>query len=198
MSARARDAAAGRSPFRTAAGRAVAVAAGFLLITASLFAGVGAWQAGDAGAVAADDQQVDDGSTADVPAPDPTVQPAPDPEPEPAPEPKPQPEPEPEPVGPDPAGVTVQLLDAELDDGGAAIGRAADALEAEGFDVVAENRVAAARAGAYTVTTVLYTPGREAEGRLVAATLGATEVRAVTPENSLTDRVMVHVVVKGS
>lgn len=192
MAARARDDGAARSPFRTAAVRAAAVAVGFLLVTAGLFAGVGAWQGDDADAA-----QVDEVPAEVTPAPAPAPAPAPEPAPQPEPEPEPEPEPAVVPTGPDPADVTVQLLDAQLDDGGTAIGRAVDVLEDAGFDVVAENRVAAARASAYASTTVLYTPGREAEGRLVAATLGATEIRAVTPENSLTDRVMVHVVVKG-
>ena len=193
MAGRADDDAAVRSPFRPAMLRVVGIAVAFLVVTAGLFAGVGAWRGDDAATAepAPVEEPSDDGDVAPAPAPEPAADEAPEPEPVP----EPEPEPEPEPVGPDPADVTVQLLDAELDDGGAALGRAADALDA--FDVVARNRVAESRADAYAATTVLYTPGFEAEGRLVAATLGATEVRAVTPENRLSDAVMVHVVVKG-
>ncbi len=187
-----------RSPFRTAAVRATVVAVGFLVVTAGLFAGVGAWQGGGAEAGAGADAAM----PAPTPEPAPTPVPAPVPAPAPAPEPTPEPEPAPaptpatQPTGPDPADVTVQLLDAEPGDGGAAVGRAEEVLDAAGFDVVARNSVAASRASAYSTTTILYSPGREAEGRAVAEALGATEVRAVTPENRLTDSVMVHVVVK--
>ena len=187
MAGPARDDAAVRSPFRPAVVRAVALGAGFLLLTAVLFAGVGVLQGGGDAVV----------EESPAPAPQPAQAPPPAPAPEPVPEEVPEPEPAPasEPTGPDPTDVTVQLLDAQLDDGGAAVARAADALD--GFDIIARNRVSAGRAGAYASTTVLYTPGFEDEGRLVAATLGATEVRAVTPENNLSSDVMVHVVVKG-
>ena len=195
MADRVRDVTAVRSPFRAAASRVAVVAVGFLLVTAGLFAGVGSWQgAGDRADAAAEPVPVEPVQPTPAPAPEPEPVPAPEPAPEP--EPEPAPEPEPEPVGPDPADVTVQLLDAQLDDGGAAVARAADLLEDAGFDIIARNSVAASRASAYAATTILYSPGFEAEGRLVAAALGATEVRAVTPENRLTDRVKVHVVIK--
>jgi hypothetical protein len=207
MAARSRDAAAGRSPFPVALRRAAALTVGFVVVVASLFAGVGAWQSGDAVAAPApapapvppsapvtpppappaadDDAPGEDATDEDEPDEDAADQPPPAPAPAPA------------PTGPSPADVTIQLLDAVRDDGGAAVGRARTTLRSAGFRITATNTVAAARAGNYARTTVLYTSGNEAAGRAVAAALGVTEVRAVTPENNLSNSVMVHVVVKG-
>lgn len=209
MTARHRDAAAGRSPFPVALGRAAAMAVGFLVVVASLFAGVGAWQSRDATAAPAPapapvtpapvtpppappttddvtDDATDDTSDGEDTDGDAADQPAP-----------PAPAPAPVPTGPSPADVTIQLLDAVRDDGGAAVDRARTTLRSAGFRISASNTVAAARAANYARTTVLYTSGNEAAGRAVAAALGVTEVRAVTPENNLSNSVMVHVVVKG-
>ncbi len=84
-----------------------------------------------------------------------------------------------------PEGISVQVLDG----GGDA---AADAVAAElseaGYRIIAQNP-----ALPYEVTTVLWTAGFEAEGRQVAAEIGAAEVRE-QPGN-LSENVMVHVVV---
>lgn len=206
MAARTRDAAAGRSPFPVALTRVAVFGLGFLVLVAALFAGVGVWQSDDASADAppppavpvspppasltpppaeAEDDEADveddaveeDGAAGEPPASAPAPAPAPS--------------------GPRPGDVTIQLLDAVLDDGGTSVTRARTTLRGAGFTVVASNRVAASRADNYARTTILYTPGFEAAGRAVAAALGATEVRAVTPENRLSSSVMVHVVVKG-
>lgn len=89
----------------------------------------------------------------------------------------------------DPATVTVQVLDAVLDDDGAAADRVADRLREAGYRVVAVNRAVRV----YERTTVFYSPGAEAAAAQVAALLGSEQV-APKPDN-LTAAVQVHVVV---
>ena len=87
-----------------------------------------------------------------------------------------------------PDSVTIQVLDGYQADGGAAASSVAAMLREEGYRVVAENPSLR-----YEVTTVLWTPGFEAQAEQVAADLGAAEVRE-QPGN-LSEQVQVHVVV---
>jgi len=179
--------------------RVVAVGAGFVVLVAALFAGVGAWQDRDA--------------TASPPpvAPAPAPAPAPPPAPVPAPsdtedeepdtdedgtdgaEETPATPPPPPATGPRPQDVSVQVLNGIGPDGTAAVDRTRRTLTDAGF------RIAASRsARPYDVTTIFYTVGFETEGRLVGSTLGVTAVRPMTDlpaERRLSSSVMVHVVV---
>lgn len=132
-----------------------------------------------------------------APTPEPSPSPSPEDEPEPSPQPDPEPSPEPDERAPPedrdprafpPSSVSVQVLDGARADGGAAARAVAEELRGQGYNVVAVNR-----AIQYEVTTVLWTPGFEAQARQVAADLGVTEVRQ-QPGN-LSDQVQVHVVV---
>jgi hypothetical protein len=87
-----------------------------------------------------------------------------------------------------PDSVTIQVLDGYQADGGSAASSVAATLREEGYRVVAENPSLR-----YEVTTVLWTPGFEAQAEQVAADLGAAEVRQ-QPGN-LSEQVQVHVVV---
>lgn len=168
-------------------------AVGFVVVVAALFAGVGAWQ----------DREVTAGPPPAEPAP------APAPVPEPAPEDSDpdgadtdddgtapdgadtEPEPSPPATGPRPQDVTVQLLNGAGDTN--AVAGVRSLLTEAGF------RIAASNPGrAYDVTTVFYTVGFEAEGRLVASVLATEAVFPMTdlpPERRLSAGVMVHVVV---
>jgi hypothetical protein len=192
---------AGLRSLPSSAVRILATGVGFVVISAALFAGVGAYQ---------------DRDTAPVDA-------APPVEPPPAPAPVPPPAPDPAddtdgddadpdesdgdgddgdddapatpPVteGPRPADVTVQLLNGIGPDGSAAVTRVRTTLSEAGFRISATNT-----GRPYDVTTIFYTVGFEAQGRLVASTLGVTQVFVMTdlpPERRLSSSVMVHVVV---
>lgn len=194
---------AGLRSLPSSAVRVVGVGAGFVVLVAVLFAGVGAWQGRDVSA--------DAGTATPVP------QPAPAPAPAPAPTPDPGDGGEDDPAdgegaddaegdgsdgnggatdpatdGPLPQDVSVQLLNGIGADGGAAVERARTTLTDAGF------RIAATRnARAYEVTTIFYTVGFEAEGRLVGSVLGTDAVRPMTdlpPDRRLSPGVMVHVV----
>lgn len=88
-----------------------------------------------------------------------------------------------------PGDVSVQVLDAVLDDAGVAAQGVADQMEADGYRVVVVNRAAVA----YEVTTVFWTPGNEAAARQIAEHYGFSRVE-LRPDN-LSDTVSVHVVV---
>jgi len=176
---------------------------GFVVLVAALFAGVGAWQ----------DRDTTPDDTVAAPEPAPSPSPAPQPEPggptDPDPEPEPDPDGEPtddtpdtpdtptEPPateGPRPADVSVQLLNGIGPDGSAAVTRVRTTLAEAGFRISAQNTARIP----YDATTVFYTVGREAEGRLVASALGVNQVFVMTdlpPERRLSSTVMVHVVV---
>jgi hypothetical protein len=183
----------------TSALRLLGGALGFVVLIAAVFAGVGLWQDRD-------------------PAPD-TAAEAPEPVPPPAPVPAPSPGPDPvDPTAPDgedpdtpddssdtdtpvpapadgprPETVSVQLLNGIGPDGATGVASVRTLLAEAGFRIVASN---AGRA--YDRTTVFYTVGFEAEGRLVAQALGTTEVFAMTElpaDRRLSASVMVHVVV---
>ena len=177
----------------SSAARVVATGVGFVVLTAALFAGVGAWQDRDT-------------TPGDAAAP---VEPAPDPAPAPAP-PDPTDDADgdatdadgddadgeddtPATQGPRPADVTVQLLNGIGADGSAGVARVRTTLTDAGFRISASNP-----GRPYDVTTVFYTVGFEAQGRLVASTLGVSQVFVMTdlpPERRLSPSVMVHVVV---
>jgi len=185
--------------------RALATGVGFVMVVTALFAGVGMWQ---------DREPSDPDAAAPAPAPDPAPAPAPAPGPEdpdadgdqdpdddadapdeePEPAPAPEPEPEPAPVGPAPSTVSVQVLNAIGGDGSAATGRVESSLRDAGFRIVAVRDASRV----YDDTTVFYTVGFEAEGRVVGRSLGVTRILPMTdlpPERRLTSNVMVHVVV---
>lgn len=88
----------------------------------------------------------------------------------------------------EPSTISVQVLDGYREDGGTAADQVYQQLEDAGYRIVARNP-----AIAYDVTTVLWTPGHEDEGRQVAREIGATEIRE-QPGN-LSSEVNVHVVV---
>jgi len=171
---------------------------GLVVVVTLLFGGVGAWQARD----------LEPAAATPAPAPAPPPPPAPPAEPEddedvegeeedddaadgpsaPAEPPVP-----PTPTIP-PSSVSIQLLDATEGDGTAAVARVRTLLTDGGFRISAQR--SAGRV--YEVTTIFYTVGREAEGRLVGQQLGVVEVRPMTdlpPERRLSDTVMVHVVI---
>jgi len=196
---------AGLRSLPSSAARIVATGVGFVVLTAALFVGVGAWQDRDT-------------TPGDAAAP---VEPAPDPAPAPAPPPDPTddtdadadsdadadtdadgddtdgeddtPAEPPATQGPRPADVTVQLLNGIGADGSAGVARVRTTLTDAGFRISASNP-----GRPYDVTTVFYTVGFEAQGRLVASTLGVSQVFVMTdlpPERRLSPSVMVHVVV---
>ena len=193
---------AGLRSLPSSAVRVLGAAVGFVVLTAALFAGVGVWQDRDT--------TPDDAAAAPDPAPAPTPAPQPDADPDgtddpddgaddpdgtddaDAPDDDAPAEP-PATTGPRPADVTIQLLNGIGADGSAAISRIRTTLTEAGF------RISASNAGRpYDDTTIFYTVGFEDEGRLVASTLGVTEVFVMTdlpPERRLSSSVMVHVVV---
>ena len=193
---------AGLRSLPSSAVRVLGAAVGFVVLTAALFAGVGVWQDRDT--------TPDDAAAAPDPAPAPTPAPQPDAAPDgtddpddgaddpdgtddaDAPDDDAPAEP-PATTGPRPADVTIQLLNGIGADGSAAISRIRTTLTEAGF------RISASNAGRpYDDTTIFYTVGFEDEGRLVASTLGVTEVFVMTdlpPERRLSSSVMVHVVV---
>jgi hypothetical protein len=208
---------AGLRTLPSSAIRSMGAGVGFVVLVASLFAGVGAWQ--DRDAVAAPGPS---------PAPSPPSAPAPDPAPDPEPDPEPTPgdgqgdangdgqgdangdgqgdangdgsggdttpTAPPAQEGPRPADVSIQLLNAAGDGGSAALSTMATTLQEAGFRISA--RVTAGRR--YDQTTIFYTDGFEAEGRLLASVLAVNEVYPMSelpPERQLSSRVMVHVVV---
>lgn len=92
----------------------------------------------------------------------------------------------------DPSSVSIQVLDAVLDDGRANHGLVVDCLTAAGYsNLIASNRASRV----YETTTVFFTPGgdNETAAQEVAAAIGVSEVEA-KPDN-LSDTVSVHVVV---
>jgi hypothetical protein len=96
-------------------------------------------------------------------------------------------EPPAEPI--DPATISVQVLDAVVDDDGEAASGVASSLRADGYRVVAENQAVRQ----YEQTTVFYTSGNEDAARQIAAAYGF-EVVQEQPGN-LSEDVDVHVVV---
>ncbi len=113
---------------------------------------------------------------------------------------EPDPEPEPEPAASEteapsgnqqfaPANVSIQVLDAVLDDDGAAADAYAARARGDGYRVVAVNKAIRV----YTTTTVFYTPGNEAKARQVAAQYGFSAVEPA-PDN-LNPSVDIHLVI---
>lgn len=189
---------AGLRSLPSSATRVLATAVGFVVLVAALFAGVGAWQDRDLTAAPRPAEP------APAPAPDPAPAPAPDApgtdddaddaDADDADDASPDDDdaaPAPPATGPRPADVTVQLLNGAGDAG--AVSRVRTQLTDAGF------RIAASNSGrAYDRTTIFYTVGFEAEGRLVASVLATDQVFPMTdlpPERRLSSTVMVHVVV---
>ncbi len=206
MTPRAGSRFAGLRALPNAAFRALGFGAGFIVLVASVFAGVGAWQErpprpdepvaapepdpvpppasapmpdADTDAEGDDDADVpDDGPGVDSEEPGGTGAAPVDP---------------PAATGPRPSDVSVQLLNGIGADGSAGVSRVRATLNDAGF------RIAASRAGrAYDVTTIFYTVGFEAEARLVGEALRVSAINPMTdlpPERRLSSTVMVHVVV---
>jgi hypothetical protein len=176
----------------TSAIRVLGGGLGFVVLIAAVFAGVGAWQDRDRSPDIA--IEAPDPAPAPTPVPDPVEPPAPDGDAPDAPEEEPDGAVDEQPVeGPPPGSVSVQLLNGIGADGASGVAAVRSLLSEAGFRIVASN---AGRA--YDRTTVFYTVGFEAEGRLVARTLGTTEVFVMTDlpaERRLSSSVMVHVVV---
>jgi len=181
--------------------RMLGVGVGFVVLVTALFAGVGAWQDRDLTAAPR--------PTEPVPAPDPAPAPTPDDSDDTddavdddsddtddsddsdGPDGTEDPAPPPPVTGPRPADVTVQLLNGSGVEGATRPFRTR--LEEAGFRIVAANT-----ARARDVTTIFYTVGFEAEGRLVASVIGTDQVFPMTdlpPDRRLRGSVMVHVVV---
>ena len=181
--------------------RALGLGAGFIVLVAAVFAGVGAWQDREprvdqpvaapdpvpAPAPAPDgdaDGDAGDDATPDATAPDGTE--AGDAADDTA-----EPDVVPPVTGPRPQDVTVQLLNGSGVSGATAPARTQ--LDALGFRISAVNN-----ARARDVTTIFYTAGFEAEARLVGEVLNVRVINPMTelpPERRLTSDVMVHVVV---
>lgn len=89
----------------------------------------------------------------------------------------------------EPSSITLQVLDAVLDDDGRATSDLVRRLREAGYNVVAQHTAVRQ----YEVTTVFHTPGFEQAARQVAATFGFQRVE-VKPDN-LSDTVQVHVIV---
>ncbi|MDQ3932750.1 MAG: LytR C-terminal domain-containing protein [Actinomycetota bacterium] len=87
-----------------------------------------------------------------------------------------------------PSRVSVQVLDA-AGDGGVRARRAVSRLRADGYNVVATNEASRI----YPRTEVMYSPGKEAAARQIAAAYGLSAVRS-KPSN-LTSAVDVHLVI---
>lgn len=85
--------------------------------------------------------------------------------------------------------ISIQVLDAVEGNGGAAAAEVAEALAAEGFDVVVTNPASVA----YDTTTVFWTQSNEDKARQVAVTMGFGAVDE--QPGMLSDSVDVHVVV---
>jgi hypothetical protein len=195
----ARSKRAGLLALPPSAFRALGMGIGFVVLVTAVFAGVGAWQ--------------ERGSATDQPVAAPEPSPVPPPAPAPAPDPA-DPADDPEapagegdaPVeeappeqpaapapGPRPADVSVQLLNGIGPDGSAGVTRVRSILADAGFRIVASNT-----GRPYDVTTIFYTVGFEAEGRLVGQALGVTAINPMTDlpsDRRLSSSVMVHVVV---
>lgn len=151
-------------------------------------------------------EPTDDPVVTPEPSGDPTGEPEPSAEPSPSPEPSPTPTPSPTPSPTPtatptpkpsatasgsfaPGDISVQILDAVLDDGGDKAGAARDRLRGDGYRVVASNKASRV----YDVTTVFYTAGNEAKARQIAKQYG---FKAVEPKpDNLSDSVAVHLVV---
>jgi hypothetical protein len=205
----------GDASFTLSLARHLGAAVALVVVVAAAFWGIGQVQGGDAGdPVAAGSPPTpsattpaatpsDGGATPTAPAdvatpapPRPSDEPpSGDPTADVTPPPEPSPEPtasEPVPGGQgdvDPAEISVQVLDAVLDDGGEAAARVADQLSGDGFRVVARNQAIRR----YAVTTVMYTPGNEGKAQQIAARYGYDRVEP-QPGN-LSDSVDVHLVV---
>ena len=196
------EALAGLRSLPSSAVRVVGAAAGFIVLVAALFAGVGAWQ----------DRDVTAAPRPAEPAPAPAPAPAPPPAPDDGADDEadadgeggadgddaddaPDDAPAPVPASPDgirPADVTVQLLNGIGSDGSAAIARARTQLTDAGFNIRATSN-----ARAYDVTTIFYTDGFEAQARFVGSVLGVRDINPMSTlpaERRLSSSVMVHVV----
>lgn len=88
-----------------------------------------------------------------------------------------------------PSEISIQVLDAAADGGGRAEA-AASQLRADGYDVVAVNRAVRE----YTTSTLMYSPGHEAEARQLARAYPEFTTVEPKPDN-LSDSVDVHVVI---
>ena len=194
---------AGLRSLPSSATRVLATAVGFVVLVAALFAGVGAWQDRD---LTAAPRPVE-------PAPEPAPAPAPTPAPDQGDDPDADPDdddadaddatpgddaddaddaaPAPPATGPRPQDVTIQLLN------GSGVAGATDPfrsrLDEANFRIVATNN-----ARPRDETTIYYTLGFEAAGRLVASVVGTDNVFSMAdlPDGRrLTSSVMVHVIV---
>lgn len=185
----------GPRPFNSAALRAGSVAAGFVVLVALLFAGLGAWQERDVSASTP--------PPAPAPAPSPPAPVPAAPADDDADDPEDTDAEEEEPAAPaapaEPAArpnseVSVQVLDGITGGGTAAVNAAVAILREAGFRIAAQNT-----GRPYEVTTVFYNDGYAAEGQRVGAALGAsTVVRAMSElpaERRLSAGVNVHVII---
>lgn len=177
----------------------LAAAVALVLVVAGGFWAVGQLDAGD------DDVEVGAAPSPSVPATETpteaptTTSPTPDDpatktprSPEPSPSPSPEPEPSPTETSAeriDPSEVSIQVLDAVLDDGGAAANRVADELRGDGYNVIVVND----SFRTYDSTTVFFTDGHEAEARQLADEYGFARVEP-KPSN-LSSSVDIHLVV---
>lgn len=159
--------------------------------------GDGATSPDDTGDAPDDDGSPDQGTSPDVeatpdePSPSPTG-PTTEPSAEPSPEPSPTATSEPTPEDGDridPSSISVQVLDAVLDDGGAKAEEVAARLRADGYRVVAVNKASRR----YENTTAMFTPGYRPQAEQIADEYDFPAVQE-QPGN-LSEQVQVHVVV---
>ncbi|HEX9888392.1 MAG TPA: LytR C-terminal domain-containing protein [Nitriliruptorales bacterium] len=195
--------------FLISVGKHLGAAVGLVAVVAGAFWGIGQVQTEDPGddtpvianpATSAPTRQPSSDPTTEAPDPEPTPTPTPTPEPtseasspEPSPQPSPEPSPEPSPTEADgriaASSISVQVLDAVLDDGSAAASDVEQRMKADGYRVVARNKASKT----YDVTTVFYSAGSEAQAQQIAEQYGWSRVEG-KPDN-LSDSVQVHVVV---
>ncbi len=129
------------------------------------------------------------------PEPEPTPTPTPTPSPTPTPTPEPEPSPEPTATASEDgdripnSSISIQILDAVLDDGDQAVDKWRATLRDDGYRVVAKNDAIRK----YEKTTVMYTAGFRAQAEQIAKDYGFTEVQE-KPDN-LSDSVQIHLVV---
>ena len=179
---------AGDTSFRDSLIRNAGSAVGLVVIAIVVFWILSAIGNDDGGPVVADPTQ--NPTASEQPSSEPTTAPTSAPSPTTAPSPEPSPTPtitaEPEPPAP---SATIQLIDAVLEDGGAAADRVKSALTAAGWTI----RFETSSFRVHDQTKIWFTPGNEAVANEIRADLGFGIVEAA-PSN-VSAQVSVHVVV---
>ncbi|MDX1511274.1 MAG: LytR C-terminal domain-containing protein [Nitriliruptorales bacterium] len=178
----------GDTSFRDSLVRNAASAVGLVIVAALVFWGLSAIGNDDGGVVVANPTPTATPTQAPTGAPTPTVAPSPTPTPTPTPSPTPTPTvtatPEPPVTNP-----SIQLIDAVLDDDGAAFNRVKSQLQAAGWTI----RFETSSFRVHDETKIWFTPGNESVANEIRADLGFGIVEPA-PSN-VSASVNVHVVV---